>query len=747
MGRWPGIRMPVVVLAVLLLAACGGGDRPEAGCSGDCEPAPVCGDGICAPSESSETCETDCPPVAQERCGDLVCNGDENPVSCPGDCPCSCDAGLACDAAASCVCTNDADGICPAQCTEDPDCVTTCTPDCDGRSCGSDGCGGTCGTCGADQACVDAQCVALDPRCGNLDPSVCASLSWGSCAADWIWRSPFTEVGSSLLALEGDENRVWLAGDEGFIGYHDGTDLFRVATPAGTSWISDLWRSPAGRYWAAGSDGRLFLGDGECWAAVPTPTRANLNAVWGSSDEDVWAVGGTDVVLHFDGKAWRKATIASSLLSGGDLRDVWGAGEDVWVVGGSSLVLHYDGRAWDRYQPVYEHHDFHRVFARSASDVFVLAASGWWTHFNGTEWETFARPELLLDIWSDGDAIWRSWAFSGDQTGGFEWSQDGGATFTPVGGIYELIYSPRITLGALWGLRPTSRGTDLVRVVEGLSTPIGDDELVRMRYITAALRAGDTWLATDYDHLYTHDASGWQSEPLPEELQGRYFAFGATLGDDVWISNSWRPEGPTLAHRRGGVWSRVSLSGLVYEAYGLACTSSACFIAGGTDGVLRLADGAWIADASDPAGGAVLGVAAVGDDAWLGVNNNGVGSIYVREADVWTSVATGLGPFTKMASGDGRAWALTTGGRIHAIDGAGVSTFGDLPSSFGRWIDLRVDEGRLHAITASAVCSSPTDHADFHCEPAPLALPFFRLVRGPERMWVLSGDAGFVELR
>ena len=30
---------------------------------------------------------------------------------------------------------------------------TTCTPDCLARECGPDGCGGTCGTCGADQVC------------------------------------------------------------------------------------------------------------------------------------------------------------------------------------------------------------------------------------------------------------------------------------------------------------------------------------------------------------------------------------------------------------------------------------------------------------------------------------------------------------------------------------------------------------------------------------------------------------------
>ncbi len=38
--------------------------------------------------------------------------------------------------------------------------IATCTPSCDGKVCGSDGCGGSCGACGYGQACGGGQCVA-----------------------------------------------------------------------------------------------------------------------------------------------------------------------------------------------------------------------------------------------------------------------------------------------------------------------------------------------------------------------------------------------------------------------------------------------------------------------------------------------------------------------------------------------------------------------------------------------------------
>ncbi len=45
-------------------------------------------------------------------------------------------------------------------CTGENPCATpVCTPDCDRKVCGSDGCGGQCGTCDADQVCADGRCA------------------------------------------------------------------------------------------------------------------------------------------------------------------------------------------------------------------------------------------------------------------------------------------------------------------------------------------------------------------------------------------------------------------------------------------------------------------------------------------------------------------------------------------------------------------------------------------------------------
>jgi hypothetical protein len=71
-------------------------------------------------------------------------------------------------------------GSCPTNqsCAMSGQCVPTCAPDCAGKACGSDGCGGSCGSCGTNQLCdVTNQCV---PGClPSCTARVCGSDGCG----------------------------------------------------------------------------------------------------------------------------------------------------------------------------------------------------------------------------------------------------------------------------------------------------------------------------------------------------------------------------------------------------------------------------------------------------------------------------------------------------------------------------------------------------------------------------------------
>ncbi|MGM0577927.1 MAG: hypothetical protein ACQEXJ_19530 [Myxococcota bacterium] len=101
--------------------------------------------------------------------------------------PCTCDGGAAgtqvCGAYgtwAACTCQSPAD---VSDISEDapedttPDVVilpdgAECHPDCEGKACGFDGCGGLCGTCGEESNCLDGQCM-------SCDASTCCAYPFG----------------------------------------------------------------------------------------------------------------------------------------------------------------------------------------------------------------------------------------------------------------------------------------------------------------------------------------------------------------------------------------------------------------------------------------------------------------------------------------------------------------------------------------------------------------------------------------
>ena len=128
--------------------------------------------------------------------------------------------------------------------------------------------------------------------------------------------------------------------------------------------------------------GPWFVGDGVAYrleddVLVPhqPPDDEQLLTVRGSSDDDVWAVGGRSApaVLHFHDGAWEKIATDPKCLSQ-PLSGVWtGAGEDVWVAGHFGTAARYAAGAWSCADlPITSEH-FHAAWKH---DEEVLWAGG-----------------------------------------------------------------------------------------------------------------------------------------------------------------------------------------------------------------------------------------------------------------------------------------------------------------------------------------------------------------------------------
>ncbi len=132
------------------------------------------------------------------------------------------------------------------------------------------------------------------------------------------------------------------------------TGSTRGASPEWTEYDSQsftqlnaVWGSGANDVWAVGDAGVVRRWTGATpkrWQVVSVPTDHDLTGVWGSGPNDIWVVGEHGTILHFDGASWTQPVAAFQPGVEPHLRGIWGSGpNDVWVVG-DSTVLHFNGK-------------------------------------------------------------------------------------------------------------------------------------------------------------------------------------------------------------------------------------------------------------------------------------------------------------------------------------------------------------------------------------------------------------------
>ena len=153
------------------------GDDGDATTEAGCRPGESLCSGVCADLTTDPahcgTCATTCAPGE-------VCN--------EAHCASSCSGGLE-NCSGACVdLTSDPAhcGSCTRACSTHEVCRSggcVCVPDCTGRECGDDGCGGTCGECPAGRECgADGRCFCAENCVGRT----CGDDSCGGTCGTWV---------------------------------------------------------------------------------------------------------------------------------------------------------------------------------------------------------------------------------------------------------------------------------------------------------------------------------------------------------------------------------------------------------------------------------------------------------------------------------------------------------------------------------------------------------------------------------
>ncbi|MEM9189410.1 MAG: hypothetical protein AAGF12_09560 [Myxococcota bacterium] len=211
---------------------------------------------------------------------------------------------------------------------------------------------------------------------------------------DVRWENPRPQ-GDSLDAIWGtSDGELFIGGESTELrGFVDALQIIGTGQQ-----VTSFFGFESDDVWVArGRGGRAAHWNGVDW--TESPAASNVNTVWGTATDDVWAVG-AGIPYRWDGTRWRQE---SRFPRRSNFSDVHGTNtNDVWVID-ATRAYHFDGSTWVEWS-VIEATDFtylHSVHAAATNDVWVLGRhygeardrdDAFLAHWDGTEW-----AEVLLD--------------------------------------------------------------------------------------------------------------------------------------------------------------------------------------------------------------------------------------------------------------------------------------------------------------------------------------------------------------
>jgi hypothetical protein len=143
------------------------------------------------------------------------------------------------------------------------------------------------------------------------------------------------------------------------------------------------------------------------------PSTIQLESIWGSSATDLWGAAGDapdvrDCLWHFDGLKWSRATEGTPIteFTGNKVvYDVWGSAQnDVWAVGRkinggklSAFLMHFDGNRWVDATPSNISNLSSNLYCISGVDKNDIWVGGddYGLHYDGLDWKSYKIADSL----------------------------------------------------------------------------------------------------------------------------------------------------------------------------------------------------------------------------------------------------------------------------------------------------------------------------------------------------------------
>jgi len=212
--------------------------------------------------------------------------------------------------------------------------------------------------------------------------------------------------GNSIFGLPGE---LWLT-DGGIItrcNISNGTALEYRFGPSSGGPLHSSWGISSSDMYAVGDSGTILHFDGTNWTKMNSGTTKDIGEIWGTADNDIWADGfnpqtAESVLLHYDGKTWSEINLQSigNIGPGNDgVGGVWAtdsAGRKIVYITGSHVWHKKDAGPWSSDSGQVTNGvgggQYIGIFysgGNSANDFMVTGDGGFISHWNGRSWHRY----------------------------------------------------------------------------------------------------------------------------------------------------------------------------------------------------------------------------------------------------------------------------------------------------------------------------------------------------------------------
>lgn len=248
-------------------------------------------------------------------------------------------------------------------------------------------------------------------------------LPLSTAAADnWKRLFPYypTHGFNDIYSVAADN--CYAVGNYGLIYHYDGSSWTEMESPVAVN-LNGIWGRTADDIFAVGNDGTILWYNGSKWQKLSSPTSSHLFSIWGFDQlgSQVYAGGRNGEVLVYKGGTWTHmdTPLADGIWNYTTINAIWGeSSSNLYAVGqtegdvNSDVYLRYSGGAsWVREYPFGKTSTSAKpgfVKGFVDHDVYIAGRDGTYRLTNGdwSSWEKLS-PISFDDMWgASHESIW-----------------------------------------------------------------------------------------------------------------------------------------------------------------------------------------------------------------------------------------------------------------------------------------------------------------------------------------------------